>query len=332
MKPIIFIQVINILCWQIYNIIMDINETYKNSGLGKWFDEKWVDISRKDKSGKHPPCGASSKKGSRKGDQKKAYPKCRPAKKAAAMSPELKEKATDQKRRAEKKNPHHKGRKPVMVSHENLSEGKNLPNNPKLWAQSKAKAKRKFDVYPCLPVSYPALTKDGWKYVNELKVGDEIAAFDLNERIRKFVKIENIHIHKNAPVHEIYTDGHYFCTSTLDHKWVVEQNDQLLLESTMGFQSYTKLFVDEGMPLLSNFEIHPSGNEMVWCPETSLGTWVTNINDQPCVTGNSAYANAWAAKDYKKHGGTWRKSKKKYMLKEHNMPSFNEWLEKRENQ
>jgi hypothetical protein len=46
----------------------------------------------------------------------------------------------------------------------------------------------------------------------------------------------------------------------------------------------------------------------------------------------SAYANAWAAKDYKKHGGTWRKSKKKYMLKEHNMPSFNEWLEKRENQ
>ena len=120
---------------------MDINETYKDSGLGKWFDEKWIDISRKDKSGKHPPCGASAKKGSRKGDQKKAYPKCRPAKKAAAMSPELKEKATDQKRRAEKKNPHHKGRKPVMVSHENLSEGKNLPNNPKLWAQSKAKAK-----------------------------------------------------------------------------------------------------------------------------------------------------------------------------------------------
>ena len=42
---------------------MDINETYKDSGLGKWFDEKWIDISRKDKSGKHPPCGASAKKG-----------------------------------------------------------------------------------------------------------------------------------------------------------------------------------------------------------------------------------------------------------------------------
>jgi hypothetical protein len=24
-----------------------------------------------------------------------------------------------------------------------------------------------------------------------------------------------------------------------------------------------------------------------------------------CVTGNSAYANAWAAKEYKKKGGTW---------------------------
>jgi hypothetical protein len=46
------------------------------------------------------------------------------------------------------------------------------------------------------------------------------------------------------------------------------------------------------------------------------------------ITGNS---NAFASKWYKKHGGTWRKSKKKYMLKEYDMPSFSEWLENREN-
>ena len=78
-------------------------EYYKDSGLGKWLDEKWVDISRKDKSGKHPPCGASAKKGTRKKNQKKAYPKCRPASKAAAMSDELKKKATQQKRREKQK-------------------------------------------------------------------------------------------------------------------------------------------------------------------------------------------------------------------------------------
>jgi len=321
---------------------MDINETYSDSGLGKWFAEKWVDISRKDKSGKHPECGASAKKGKRKKDQKKSYPKCRPAAKAAAMSPELKKKATEQKRRAEKKKTHHKGRKPVWVSHENLKEdfmteqemielneaSKNKPNNPSLWARAKAAAKQKFDVYPCLPISYPALTKDGWKYYNELKEGDEIAAFDVQERVRKFVKIEKIHVHENAPVYEIYSDGHYFATSTLDHKWIIEQDGNLMLEKTMGFESYTKLFVGEGLPLLTNFEVHPSGNEMVWCPQTPLSTWITQINDQPCVTGNSAYANAWASKWYKQHGGTWRKG----MLKEQNLPTFTEWLHNRENQ
>jgi hypothetical protein len=36
----------------------------------------------------------------------------------------------------------------------------------------------------------------------------------------------------------------------------------------------------------------------------------------------SAYSNAYASKWYKKKGGTWRKS----MLKEHNMPTFKEWI------
>ena len=46
-------------------------EYYKDSGLGKWLDEKWVDISRKDKSGKHPPCGASAKKAQERKIKKK---------------------------------------------------------------------------------------------------------------------------------------------------------------------------------------------------------------------------------------------------------------------
>lgn len=130
------------------------NEYYKDSGLGKWLDEKWVDISRKDKSGKHPPCGASAKKGARKKGQKKSYPKCRPAAQAAAMSSETKKKAVSQKRRAESKKKHKKGRKPVVVSHKNLkenhmiNEGKNKPNNPKLWARAQSVARKKFDVHP----------------------------------------------------------------------------------------------------------------------------------------------------------------------------------------
>lgn len=71
----------------------------KNSGgLKKWFKEKWVDISRKTKSGGHPPCGASAGKAERKGGKAK-YPKCVPAAKASSMSKSQKRSAVIRKRK-----------------------------------------------------------------------------------------------------------------------------------------------------------------------------------------------------------------------------------------
>lgn len=71
--------------------------------LAKWFRQRWVDISRKTKDGKHPPCGDSADKGRRKGDSQSAYPKCVPAGKAAHMSKSEKESASRRKREAERK-------------------------------------------------------------------------------------------------------------------------------------------------------------------------------------------------------------------------------------
>lgn len=90
----------------------------KHANLGRWFKEKWVDISRKN-DGKHPPCGRSDSSSG-------AYPKCRPSKKVSdetpstsrGMSAEEKRRATDQKRRAESKP--RKGKSPHRVSHHDL--------------------------------------------------------------------------------------------------------------------------------------------------------------------------------------------------------------------
>ena len=71
-----------------------------NEDLRKWFKEKWVDISRKKKSGGHPPCGASADKGVRSKDSSKKYPKCVPANKAKNMSKKQKKSAVTRKRRA----------------------------------------------------------------------------------------------------------------------------------------------------------------------------------------------------------------------------------------
>tara|TARA_B100001063_G_C16761384_1_gene556131 strand:+ start:1425 stop:1778 length:354 start_codon:yes stop_codon:yes gene_type:complete len=84
--------------------------------LKKWFKQKWVNIGKKDKSGKHPECGTSG--------EKRGYAKCVPASKAAGMSKKDKESATRRKRSAQnkanrggrgKKGQGSQGKKPIMV-------------------------------------------------------------------------------------------------------------------------------------------------------------------------------------------------------------------------
>jgi len=93
-----------------------------NEDLRNWFKTKWVNIGKKDKSGKHPECGTS-------GD-KKGYAKCVPASKASSMSKKEKESATRRKRAAQNKANRGgkkikgQGRKPVRVSTHTKSSGK----------------------------------------------------------------------------------------------------------------------------------------------------------------------------------------------------------------
>lgn len=82
--------------------------------LNRWFKEKWVDVSRKDKDGKHPPCGRSKANTSSKG-----YPKCRPSVKVSSKTPktsgsmsESQKRAATQRKRAKKQGV---GGKPTIV-------------------------------------------------------------------------------------------------------------------------------------------------------------------------------------------------------------------------
>ena len=63
-------------------------------GLAKWFDENWVDLGREKEGGGYEPCGR--KKAS---TNKKGYPKCVPASKAAKMTKKQKESAVRRKRK-----------------------------------------------------------------------------------------------------------------------------------------------------------------------------------------------------------------------------------------
>ena len=76
-----------------------------HGGVDKWFKEKWVDISKTNKDGSHPPCG-------RKDASKGGYPKCRKVRVAAKMSKKQKKASVARKRRAEKEGSHGEHRKP----------------------------------------------------------------------------------------------------------------------------------------------------------------------------------------------------------------------------
>lgn len=75
--------------------------------LGRWFEEKWVDICAKDASGNYKPCGRSRA-------SSRAYPYCRPTNRISAKTPRTwKEMSPAERRRMCKKKT---GPKRVYVS------------------------------------------------------------------------------------------------------------------------------------------------------------------------------------------------------------------------
>jgi hypothetical protein len=109
--------------------------------LGRWFKEKWVDVSKK-VNGKHPPCGRSSADGEK---GRKGYPKCRPSKKVSKDTPKVassydkkeKKAMTSQKRSAERKDPKiGKGNKPTMTK---FDEQQNVDERSRSFAFTRKK-------------------------------------------------------------------------------------------------------------------------------------------------------------------------------------------------
>jgi hypothetical protein len=154
-----------------YKIIAeDVNEVYKDSGLGDWFGKGGG--GGKEEGGWDRFNTAGERIG-KCGDAKKgaAYSACLSAEKAKQLGKkgiadfvrrkrDAQKKAGDKAKGGESK----KGQKPEMVKtgakgldkknesfmsfKDFISEGENKPNNPALWKKAIAKAKEKFDVYP----------------------------------------------------------------------------------------------------------------------------------------------------------------------------------------
>ena len=101
----------------------EMSKVVVRKNLNRWFKEKWVDVSRRDKDGKHPPCGRSKAKTSSKG-----YPKCRPSVKVSSKTPKTSGSMTSGQKRAATKRKRSKkqgvGGKPTIVKGVNVLKGR----------------------------------------------------------------------------------------------------------------------------------------------------------------------------------------------------------------
>jgi hypothetical protein len=93
------------------------------------------------------------------------------------------------------------------------------------------KVRARYDVWPsayaCVPENTSkALTRYGWKHVDELNVGDEIMTYNIEKDELEFKPILNLHRYKDVKTNVVRSGNNGFIFEATDnHKWVVKLPD-----------------------------------------------------------------------------------------------------------
>jgi hypothetical protein len=107
-----------------------------------------------------------------------------------------------------------------------LLEKKKAKKKDACYRKVKARYKVWPSAYACVPESSSkALTREGWKSVNELDVNDDILTYNIHNDELEFKPILNIHRYKNVKTKIIRsgnTGFNFECTD--NHKWVVKMS------------------------------------------------------------------------------------------------------------
>lgn len=127
-------------------------------------------------------------------------------------------------------------------------------------------------VYGCVPLSYPILTSEGWKSVDDLVEGELVYAADATTGQLVTTPLRKINRYSNAPVNTYSTRG-FKATTTANHKWVVSKRkkgsgDEIALIEAKDIKHDDKIML--AYPYLSN---HDDGYTDA---EVQLISWVVS--------------------------------------------------------
>lgn len=73
----------------------------------------------------------------------------------------------------------------------------------------------------CVPLSAKILTKDGWKAYDEIKIGDEVLAYDVDSDKCKWTKLQDISVYEGIETVR-YSSRSFNAVCTKNHKWAVQ--------------------------------------------------------------------------------------------------------------
>lgn len=111
-------------------------------------------------------------------------------------------------------------------------------------------------VYGCVPLSYPILTAEGWKSVDDLVEGELVYAADATTGQLVKTPLRKINRYSDAPVNTYSTRG-FNVTTTSNHKWVVSKRrrgkgDEIALIEASDIKHDDKIML--AYPYLSNHD------------------------------------------------------------------------------
>lgn len=121
------------------------------------------------------------------------------------------------------------------------------------------KVKSRYKVWPsayaCVPEeTSKALTRDGWKHVDNLSIGEEIMTYNMSKDIMEFKPIMKIHRYTDVETNVIKSGNTGFIFEcTPNHKWIIKMPDQ----KSDRISKYEKI---NGMALIETKEMLEAKN------------------------------------------------------------------------
>lgn len=169
---------------------------------------------------------------------------------------------------------------------------------------SKRRAVAKTVNYACLPEdNTEVLTNSGWKFINDLNVGDQVLTYNKDIDRTEFSLIRYIHRYKDADVVRM-TNGIWDIESTYNHRWLG------IKDGGYGLSFSTTSEISDGFSILAmsdnsnGFKTYIRSSELskeysrtadVFCLTVDNETFVIRQGNTITITGNCTYG-AGAAK------------------------------------